>query len=196
LDAFWGQWSNVEGQISVLRELVTAPVRLLEQEWASFPRVFTRDQFSQASPEVQAHASIELESSVWNCIPLVETVVTLADNESYEGAKLLLKMGMESNAELIILALVQLKTPWNSFHQDLVSKMLLAYLTGVGIVPKFVQTRLWQVNQGLFVSVLLDLYDDDRSSLAKILKLTESLNVRQSCYCTWSFFILIFSSTF
>ncbi|KAK3820433.1 MAG: CCR4-Not complex component, Not1-domain-containing protein [Benniella sp.] len=191
LDAFWGQWSNVEGQISVLRELVTAPVRLLEQEWASFPRVFTRDQFSQASPEVQAHASVELESSVWNCIPLVETVVTLADNESYEGAKLLLKMGMESNAELIILALVQLKTPWNAFHQDLVSKMLLAYLTGVGIVPKFVQTRLWQVNQGLFVSVLLDLYDDDRSSLAKILKLTESLNILNKVLDVKSFLFAI-----
>lgn len=117
---------------------------------------------------------------------MVETVVTLADNENHEAAKSLLKMGMESNAELIILALVQLKTPWNPFHQDLVSKMLLAYLTGVGIVPKFVQTRLWQVNQGLFVSVLLDLYDDDRSSLAKILKLTESLNVSQNstCNCT------------
>ncbi|KAF9928610.1 hypothetical protein BGZ65_006171, partial [Modicella reniformis] len=174
LDAFWGQWNNAEGQISLLRELVTAPVKLLEQEWASSPRIFTRDQFSQSSPEVQAHASTELESSVWNCLPLVETLMTLADNEVHEDVKPILDSGLKSNTELLFLGLVQLKTPWSSLHQDLVSKLLHVYLTGLG---KFVQTRLWQVNQALFVSGLLDLYDHDRSSLPKILKITEDLNI-------------------
>ncbi|ORZ06742.1 CCR4-Not complex component, Not1-domain-containing protein [Lobosporangium transversale] len=174
LEAFWGQWSNVEGQISILKALVAAPTKLLEQEWAASSRTFTRDQFAQSSAEVQAHASAELESSVWNCIPLVETVMTLADNEVHDP---LLDMGLKSNTELLFLGLVQLKTPWSSLHQDVVSKLLHVYLTGVGIIPQFVQTRLWQVNQGLFVSGLLDLYDHDRSSLPKILKLTEDLSI-------------------
>lgn len=179
MDAFWGQWNNVEGQISLLRELVAAPVRLLDQEWASSHRIFTRDQFSQSSPEVQAYASIELESSVWNSVPLVETLMTLADNEVHEDVKPILDSGLKSNTELLFLGLVQLKTPWSSLHQDLVSKLLHVYLTGDGIGRQFVQTRLWQVNQGLFVSGLLDLYDHDRASLTKILKITEDLHVRQ-----------------
>ncbi|KAI8604517.1 CCR4-Not complex component, Not1-domain-containing protein [Dissophora ornata] len=177
LEALWGQWSNAEGQISLLRELVAAPVKLLEQEWASSPRIFTREQFAQSSPEVLAHASVELETSVWNCIPLVETLMMLADNEVHDDVKPILDSGLKSNTELLFLGLVQLKTPWSSLHQDLVSKLLHVYLTGVGIIPQFVQTRLWQVNQGLFVSGLLDLYDHDRSSLAKILKITEDLNI-------------------
>ncbi|KAF9207336.1 hypothetical protein BGZ49_000688 [Haplosporangium sp. Z 27] len=177
LEALWGQWNNVEGQISLLKALVAAPPTLLEQEWASSPRTFTRDQFSQSSAEVQSHASLELESSAWNCIPLVETVMTLADNEVHEDIKPFLDQGLKSNTELLFLGLVQLKTPWSSLHQDLVSKLLHVYLTGPGIIPQFVQTRLWQVNQGLFVSGLLDLYDHDRSSLSKILKLTEDLQI-------------------
>ncbi|KAI8346449.1 CCR4-Not complex component, Not1-domain-containing protein [Mortierella sp. GBAus27b] len=178
LDAFWGQWNNVEGQISILRELVATPVKLLEQEWVSSHRIFTRDQFSQSNPEVQAHASLELESSVWNCIPLVETLMTLAGNEVHGDVKQILDLGLKSNTELLFLGLVQLKTPWGSWHQDIVSKLLLVFLmTGSGVVPQFVQTRLWQVNQGLFLSGLLDLYDHDRSSLTRILKITEDLNI-------------------
>ncbi|KAG0365781.1 CCR4-Not complex component, Not1-domain-containing protein [Gamsiella multidivaricata] len=177
LEALWGQWNNVEAQISLLRELVAAPVKLLEQEWAVSPRIFTRDQFSQASPDVQAHASVELESSVWNCIPLVETLMTLADNEVHDDVKPILDSGLKSNTELLFLGFVQLKVPWSSLHQDLVSKLLHVYLTGAGIIPQFVQTRLWQVNQGLFVSGLLDLYDHDRLSLTKILKITEDLSI-------------------
>ncbi|KAI1315509.1 hypothetical protein EDD11_000690 [Mortierella claussenii] len=177
LEAFWGQWNNVEGQISLLKALVAASPKLLEQEWASAPRTFSRDQFAQSSADIQAHASAELESSVWNCIPLVETVMALADNEADGDIKPPLALGLKSHTELLFLGLVQLKTPWSSLHQDVVSKLLHVYLTGVGIVPQFVQTRLWQVNQGLFVSGLLDLYDHDRSSLPKILKLTEDLSI-------------------
>ncbi|KAI7825698.1 CCR4-Not complex component, Not1-domain-containing protein [Gamsiella multidivaricata] len=177
LEAFWGRWSNVAGQISLLRGLVAAPVTILEQEWASSPRIFVRSQFAQSSPEVRSHASAGLESSVWNCIPLVETLMVLADNDSNDDVKPILDLDLKSNTELLFLGLVQLKTPWNSLHQDLVSKLLHVYLTGIGIIPQFVQTRLWQVNQGLFVSGLLDLYDHDRTSLIKVLKITEDLSI-------------------
>ncbi|KAF9185667.1 hypothetical protein BGZ51_002497 [Haplosporangium sp. Z 767] len=177
LEAFWGQWNNVESQITLLKELVAAPVKLLEQEWASSTRIFTRDQFAQSSPEVQAHASAELESKAWNCLPLVQTVMMLADNEVRDDVKQLLDSGLKSNTELMFLGLVQLKTPWSSLHHDLVSKLLHVYLTGAGIIPQFVQTRLWQVNQAQFISGLLDLYGHDRSSLTKILKITEELSI-------------------
>ncbi|KAG0358226.1 hypothetical protein BG005_002580 [Podila minutissima] len=177
LELLWGQWNNVEGQISLLRQLVAAPPTLLEQELASTTRIFTRDQLAQASPEVQAHASAELESSPWNCLNLVETFMNLADNEVHDDIKPILDSGLKSNTELLFLGLVQLKAPWSSLHQDLVSKLLHVYLTGVGIIPQFVQTRLWQVNQGLFVSGLLDLYDHDRSSLPKILKISDDLKI-------------------
>ncbi|KAG0302024.1 hypothetical protein BGZ98_007861, partial [Dissophora globulifera] len=191
LDAFWNQWSNAEGQISLLRELVAAPVKLLEQEWASSSKIFTRDQFAQSSPEVQSHASVELESSVWNCISLVETLMALADNEVHEDVKPILDSGLKSNTELLFLGLVQLKTPWSTLHQDLVSKLLHVYLTGVGIIPQFVQTCLWQVNQGLFISGLLDLYDHDRSSLTKILKITEDLSILEKVLEVKSFVFAI-----
>ncbi|KAG0199082.1 hypothetical protein BGX28_007595 [Mortierella sp. GBA30] len=177
LETFWGQWSNVAGQISFIRELVASPVKLLEHEWASSVRVFTRHDFALSSPEVQAHASAELEASVWNCVPLIETIMTLVDNEVHDEVKPILDSGLKSNTELLFLGLVQLKSPWSSLHQDLVSKLLHVYLTGAGIIPQFVQTRLWQVNQALFVSGLLDLYDHDRSSLAKIFKITEDLSI-------------------
>lgn len=161
----------------MLRELIATPAKLLEQEWASSTRIFTRDQFAQSNPIVRAHASVELESSVWNCIPLVETVMALADNEVHDDVKPILDAGLKSNTELLFLGLVQLKVPWSSLHQDVVSKLLHVYLTGSGAVPQFVQTGLWQMNQGLFVSGLLDLYDHDRSSLVKILRICEDLSV-------------------
>ncbi|KAF9430928.1 hypothetical protein BGZ94_002057 [Podila epigama] len=177
LELLWGQWNNVEGQISLLRQLVVAPPSLLEKELALTTRIFTREHLAQASPEVQAHASVELESSPWNSLQLVETFMNLADNEVHDDIKPILDSGLKSNTELLFLGLVQLKTPWSSLHQDLVSKLLHVYLTGVGISPQFVQTRLWQVNQGLFVSGLLDLYDHDHSSLPKILKISDDLKI-------------------
>ncbi|KAF9980258.1 hypothetical protein BGZ75_008644 [Mortierella antarctica] len=180
MDALWGQWNNIQGQISFLRELVASPVRLLEQEWASSTHIFSRDQLSQSSPEVQTHASLELEASIWNCLPLVETVMnlaTLADNEALDGVEVILNSGLKSSTELLFLGLVQTKMPWGQLHQDVVSKLLHVYLTGTGTNSRFVQTRLWQVNQALFMSGLLDLYHHDRSSLPKILKITGDLSI-------------------
>ncbi|KAF9576644.1 hypothetical protein EC968_006992 [Mortierella alpina] len=177
LDVAWGRWNNSAGQISFIKELVTAPTNLLEQEWKSTTRIFTRSNFAQSSPEVQAQASLELESCVWNCVPLVETVMLLADNDVHDEVKPILDSGLKSNTELLFLGLVQLKTPWSPLHQDLVSKLLHVYLTGTGVVPQFVQTRLWQVNQGLLVSGLLDLYSHDRSTLPKILKMANDLSI-------------------
>ncbi|KAF9558989.1 hypothetical protein EC968_006772 [Mortierella alpina] len=136
--------------------------------------------FSLSRPEVQAHASLELEASIWNCLPLVETVMTLAtsaDNEAHDGVELILNSGLKSNTELLFLGLVQMKAPWGQLHQDVVSKLLHVYLTGTGTNARFVQTRLWQVNQALFMSGLLDLYHHDRCSLPKILKITEDLSI-------------------
>ena len=104
--------------------------------------------------------------------------MALADNDVRDEVKPLLDSGLNSKTELLFLGLAQLKTPWGPLHQDLVSKLLHVYLTGTGTVPQFVQTRLWQVNQGLFVSGLLDLYEHDRTTLPKILKITEDLSVR------------------
>ncbi|KAF9433584.1 hypothetical protein BGZ76_009251 [Entomortierella beljakovae] len=177
LEALWGQWNNADGQISLLKALVTAPPKLLEQELASSPRTFTRDQFTQLNIEIPSHASLELESSAWNCIPLVEAVMTLADSGDHEDIKPLLDLGLKSHTELLFLGLVQLKNPWSAYHQDVVSKLLHVYLAGASAVAQFVQPLLWQVNQGLFVSGLLDLYDHDRSSLTKILKITEDFHI-------------------
>ncbi|CAO3574719.1 unnamed protein product [Mortierella alpina] len=180
MNAFWGQWNNIKGQISLLRELVVSPVRLLEREWATSTHIFSRDQFSLSSPDVQAHASLELEASIWNCLPLVETVMnlaTLANNEAHDGVELILNSGLKSCTELLFLGLVQMKPPWGQLHQDVVAKLLHVYLTGTGTNSRFVQTRLWQVNQALFMSGLLDLYHHDRSSLLRIFKITEDLSI-------------------
>lgn len=180
MDALWSQWNNTKGQISFLRELVASPVKLLEREWASSRHIFSQDQFSLSSPEVRSHASPELEASVWNCLPLVETVMTLAtlaENEAHDGIELILNYGLKSYTELLFLGLVQMRAPWGQLHQDVVSKLLHVYLTGAGTNSRFVQTRLWQVNQGLFMSGLLDLYHHDRSSLSRILKITEDLSI-------------------
>ncbi|KAF9948497.1 hypothetical protein BGZ72_009597 [Mortierella alpina] len=180
MDALWGRWDNTEGQISLLRELVASPVRLLEREWASSTHIFSREQFSLSSPDVQVHASLELEASVWNCLPLVETVMTLAtlaDNEAHDGVEPILNSGLKSYTELLFLGLVQMKAPWGQLHQDVVSKLLHVYLTGAGTNARFVQTRLWQVNQALFMSGLLDLYNHERSSLPRILKITQDLSI-------------------
>ncbi|KAF9585097.1 hypothetical protein BGW38_003916, partial [Lunasporangiospora selenospora] len=177
LEALWGHWSNVEGQASMLREAVRAPKPLLEKEWAACTKIFTRENFAQSSPEVQAHATAELESSVWNSLHLVETLILLADNDVTDVIKPVLDSGLKSNTDLLFLGLAQIKTPWNTLHQDLVSKLLHVYLTGGGAVPQFVQIRLWQVNQNMLASGLLDLYDHDRSSLPRILKIAEELNI-------------------
>ena len=116
--------------------------------------------------------------------------MNLADNEVHDDIKPILDAGLKSNTELLFLGLVQLKAPWSSLHQDLVSKLLHVYLTGVGIIPQFVQTRLWQVNQGLFVSGLLDLYDHDRSSLPKILKICDDLKVRATLCIVYIVYLL------
>lgn len=164
----------------MIREAIKAPRDLLANEWTTVVKVFTRDNYSHASPELRNHASAALEASVWNSLDLVDTLMTLAEfGDAREEVKPILDNGLRSNTELMFLGLAQLKTPWNALQQDLVSKLLHVYLTGSGVIPQFVQTRLWQVSQGLLVSGLLDLYDHDRSSLVKILKITNDLQVRK-----------------
>ncbi|KAI8598126.1 CCR4-Not complex component, Not1-domain-containing protein [Dissophora ornata] len=177
LEALWGRWNNVDGQVSLLREVVKASRSLLLNEWSASSKIFTRENFTQSNLDVQTHASSELESSIWNTLPLVETLMNIADNDTQEDVKPILDLGLKSSTELLFLGLAQLRTPWSPLHQDLVSKLLHVYLTGTGVIPQFVQTRLWQVNQGLLVSGLLDLYDHDRSSLPKILKISEDLSI-------------------
>ncbi|KAG0225949.1 hypothetical protein BGW41_004453 [Actinomortierella wolfii] len=174
LDALWGQWTETSSQMSLIREALNAPASLLGKEWASATPVYTTEHFAQSPEEVQGLAA-EMEQDPWNTLSLVETIVAIADNEGQEDAKPILDAGLKARPELVFLGLAQLKTPWNTLHQDLVSKLLPAYLTGAGAAALFVQTRLWQVNQGLLVSGLLDLYDRDRSTLPQILTVCDDL---------------------
>ncbi|KAG0047310.1 hypothetical protein BGZ83_007625 [Gryganskiella cystojenkinii] len=178
LEILWRQWNNSFGQVSMIREAVKAPKDLLLQEWAKGNRVFTKENYTHTSAELQNYASSDLEANVWNNVDLIDTLMKLAEfSDAREEVKPILDYGLKNNTELVFLGLAQLKTPWNALHQDLVSKLLHVYLTGNGFIPQFVQTRLWQVNQGLLVSGFLDLYDHDRSMLTRILKITEDMKI-------------------
>ncbi|KAG0264770.1 hypothetical protein DFQ27_001042 [Actinomortierella ambigua] len=176
LDALWGQWTETSGQLSLIREAINAPAPLLGNEWASAIPVYTMEHLAQAPEDVQRFAA-EAEHDPWNTLSLIETIVNLADSESQEDSKPILDAGLKARPELVFLGLVQLKTPWNALHQDLVSKMLPAYLTSAGPAARFVQSHPVVLNHGILVTGLFDLYDRDRSTLPQILKVCDDLKI-------------------
>ncbi|CAG8526473.1 8493_t:CDS:10 [Ambispora leptoticha] len=175
LNVFWGRWTNIDGQFSVLRCISNAPIEIFNINEMHTRRVLTMEDFVTSGANVKSLAPM-LTSQSWNSLDFIETLIKLADSEFFEKVRDLFDKASKQTPELVVLGLAQVHKPWSPMHQELINKLLSMFLISHSS-STLVLTRLWQVNPTLFIEGCLDLYKKDAMHISRILDIAQDLKI-------------------
>ncbi|KAL1917446.1 uncharacterized protein VTP21DRAFT_3839 [Calcarisporiella thermophila] len=175
IQIFWGRWNNFRGQFSFLYAVAQAPTDYIDLSVYPIRKVLKPEDIESLSPPMQAIAST-LSLSQWNSLDLIDTLVQLADTSLHEQVRSLFEwVAMKQYPELLLIGLLQIQST-NILHQELLSKLLLAFLHGHAN-SSLVLHRVWQLNPDLLMTGFLDMYNKDRKSLSRILDIVQDLKI-------------------
>ncbi|KAI9023310.1 CCR4-Not complex component, Not1-domain-containing protein [Hyaloraphidium curvatum] len=159
-------WQNRGGQISLLRQAVSAPVELF-----SFSRTGASPVISEAPEQLRY-----LLDSTWNCRALFAAIVH--DSEGNEPAvqnvRETLRLGLGSVPELVAIGLAQVPRPWNQLQEETALAAFSAALDRPGAA--FVAKRVFQADSGIFVQSISGYFERDPSSIGKVLDWASEAN--------------------
>ncbi|KAI9026639.1 CCR4-Not complex component, Not1-domain-containing protein [Phycomyces nitens] len=172
---FFGKWHNLKGQLSALYQIAHVSPDVLSMVALSQRKVIELEDFSASNAHVRA-AAAQLVNDQFNSLDLIECVLDLADTPVGEEVKLFLKSMMGKSPELVFLGLIQIQPIKTLIHKDILSQLLLVYLTGHQ-GSTLVLTKFWQINPTFFIKSVLELYAEDPTSLMRILDFTHELKI-------------------
>ncbi|KAJ3175056.1 hypothetical protein HDU87_006452 [Geranomyces variabilis] len=167
--AFFGRWKNEAAQLSFLRQAIQSIPDLFSMNQTIAKRVVPLDVAASARSVIPS-----LVTQSFNCLELIETLITLSDGHLYEEVKSILDFAVQQSPELMLLAFAQVTVPWNDAMKELTPGLVVLFLTGHPN-SAFVLPRLWQLNQNLSISGLLHLYTKDPASLSRILDVAQEM---------------------
>lgn len=176
--ALWGTWSHPSRQLHILDGLTS-----LEQDVFSFAmlpisKVVTTDDTLEASAIVQ-QAAANVQNSTWNSHSVIETLVRIADWEESglrQAVNVVLEKAFKSNAELIILGLLQMPQPWSTMHQGLARRLFAIFLDGHAN-HQLVFYRIWQMAPDFLMNGLRSSYADNAMVVGRILDVAQDLKI-------------------
>ena len=184
LPGLWGMWPHSPlRQLHLLYSLV-----VLDNETFSFASLPTRrvlaleDVAGAPAPvEAQAHKAV---GSTWNALDLIDTLMQLAcgstaSGDSIEVGKVvtsILERGIKTNAECVLLGLVQLPQPTNVVQLELTTKLLIMFLAGRAHY-QLVFWCVWQKNPKLLLDSFLHLYNENPLNLTRLVDVAQELGI-------------------
>lgn len=168
MESALGQWQNVVGQISLIKQAVLAPTEIFSFGKINAPHVLTE------APE----ALRPLLDSTWNNQILMETLVRAGtgDDAPIVSVKEVFDQAIIQAPELVALGLTQIGKPWSAFHEEVLIRALVAVFGGREH-SSFVLHRAWQADSALVIRALGDMYQHNASTLPKILDIALETNV-------------------
>lgn len=209
ISGLWSPWANPLLQFTLLDRLVylaissssgnSAPdsTPFVLASLASVHKLVLPEDAAHASPTIKSLATA-VQTSVWNCAELVQTLVRLGAEGAGEvqaRAHELLDRGCKSNPELILIGLVQIEVscacssflrhwvadpsffaqkPWNALHAELTARLLSTFLAGHPS-HQLVFLRLHQIDRQFLYAALRDFYAESEMNVTRIVDIAQDL---------------------
>ncbi|TIA98147.1 hypothetical protein E3P94_02595 [Wallemia ichthyophaga] len=173
-----GTWVNPSLQISAVAGLLSLSNDQVSFAALSAKKAITVDFVNHSSPAIKAMAAT-VQSSLWNCIDVVDIVTKLQDHGPEPInvlARDLLETGCRTHGEIILLGLVQLPKPWSNYHLELITRLLALFLAG-NPSHQLVFLRLWQIDRNFLLSAFKQFYQDNNMNVTRILDVAQDLKI-------------------
>ncbi|KAL9650796.1 hypothetical protein ABK040_001846 [Willaertia magna] len=157
------KWNNNEAQLSFILLALDAPPDVID---------FSSDKLRHV--DMSFLSSQKNLSTTWGTIDLVESLLNLADAENINTIRKVLEQPTKHYPEQLLLALAQSKPSNVALQMELIS-----YLVSLYVKPQknsfLVLHKLFELNQPLLISSLVDTYRKDPTSLRRILDIAQEL---------------------
>lgn len=174
-NVFFGQWTNLKGQLSALYQMANAPTDYVNLPACSKRKVIEIEDFATANSTNRALAA-QLVKEQLNSLDLIECVIKLADTSVVDDVKVFLEMMVNKSPELVFMGLLQIDPIANKVHEDLFARLIVYYFTG-NASSVFVFTKFWKAKQELFKKNIVELYNNDPTALTRILAFVHELKI-------------------
>lgn len=106
-NVFFGQWTNLKGQLSALYQMANAPTDYVNLPACSKRKVIEIEDFATANSTNRALAA-QLVKEQLNSLDLIECVIKLADTSVVDDVKVFLEMMVNKSPELVFMGLLQI----------------------------------------------------------------------------------------
>jgi len=181
MEVLWGRWENYKGQFSILKQIV-----LLKPDYMNFLNIYTRPIITMENPSLVNISSAKsivssLVGQVWNSIDLMETLLNLVETDLQKSVLEMFKLASKDSPELLLLGLVQANAlPWSKngetakLQKSMIINLVVLFLNGHPS-SSVVLVKLWQINQNELIFGLLNVYNNDRSQLSRILDIAQEI---------------------
>ncbi|KAI7933017.1 hypothetical protein MJO29_017070, partial [Puccinia striiformis f. sp. tritici] len=93
-----------------------------------------------------------------------------------EKATDIMERACKTNPELVMMALIQVPTPWAMLHNDLMARLLQSFLKGHPS-HQLIFLRIWQLDPDFLMTALRDFYHENEMNVTRVLDITQDLKV-------------------
>ena len=179
----WTPWANPQLQFGLIERLLYLPPDVFNlPTLGATHKVVSPEDAAGSSPTVKQLAA-GVQTSPWNCLEFVSTLIRLNGNEWGPGNQEianrvhdLLDRGCKSNPELILIALIQIEKPWSVLHAELAARLLSTFLNGHP-AHQLVFLRLFQIDRLFLSAALRDFYTESEVNVTRIVDVIVELKV-------------------
>ncbi|GJQ08903.1 hypothetical protein GpartN1_g694.t1 [Galdieria partita] len=161
------RWNNVRGQLSFLAASLSC----------TYPKV----NFWDLSPKVAPFENVavkvdETYAATWSSVPLIDTLLELAETEHYMAVRLIFDIPLKHCPEILLLALAQCEPRWSKMYRELVHILFVMFFDNH---PNFmpVARRLYYVNADLLKYGVVEAWKKSPSCLTRILDVCQDLKI-------------------
>jgi CCR4-NOT transcription complex subunit 1 len=181
MEVLWGRWENYKGQFSILKQIVA-----LKPDYMNFSNIYTNPIITMDNPSLINVSSAKsvvssLVGQVWNSIDLMETLLNLLETDLKNNVLEMFQIASNQSPELLLLGLVQAQPlPWSKNGEtSKLQKSMIMNLVGLFLnghqSSSVVLMKLWQINPNDLIFGLLNVYNNDRSQLSRILDIAQEI---------------------
>ncbi|CAM6118665.1 unnamed protein product [Calypogeia fissa] len=161
-------WKNGEGQLSFLRQAVSAPADVFT--FAHSPR---KQSPLEGLPGQKSPYGTS--NHAWLSLDLLEVLCLLAEMGHTSSVRSLLEYPLKQCPELLLLGMAQIKTDWPTIQSELFSAILPAIFNSSAHSP--VLRQLWLLNSQIVTRGMVDLHLKDPSCLSRLSDVCQDLEV-------------------
>lgn len=167
------------------------PNPLAPMNGPSCKKVVSAEDVSNNSPTVRVLAK-SVEMSGWNVKELLcEVAQLLSPQYSFhegqtekdetvdkiiEKATDIMERACKTNPELVMMALIQVPTPWTMLQNDLMTRLLQSFLKGHPS-HQLVFLRIWQLDPDFLMTALRNFYHENEMNVTRVLDITQDLKI-------------------
>ncbi|KAI7939847.1 hypothetical protein MJO29_014583 [Puccinia striiformis f. sp. tritici] len=125
------------------------------------------------SSQPRMYQIIHLPSGSW---PNGQAEKDEAVDKIIEKATDIMERACKTNPELVMMALIQVPTPWAMLHNDLMARLLQSFLKGHPS-HQLIFLRIWQLDPDFLMTALRDFYHENEMNVTRVLDITQDLKV-------------------